>query len=127
MVAAADLYVHGDVASLNATATLPAYRNRGAQTALITARIKAATDAGCQWLVAETGVPDEGTSSRSLDNNLMRAGLLPRYIRQNWVWRTPGDVGAVRGLPESRAAKLSLWENDIDWRARIPPGRLRDG
>ncbi|MGY4649585.1 GNAT family N-acetyltransferase [Mycobacterium sp. URHB0021] len=89
MVAAADLYVHRDVASLNATATLPAHRNRGAQTALISARIKAATEAGCRWLVAETSVAEEGTGSSSLDN-LKRAGLKPRYVRQNWVWRSPG-------------------------------------
>jgi GNAT superfamily N-acetyltransferase len=91
MVAAADLYVHGNVASLNATATLPTHRNRGAQTALIAARIWRATEVGCRWLVAETGVPEDGTSSPSL-NNLKRAGLQPRYARQNWVWRTPGAV-----------------------------------
>ena len=91
MVAAADLYVHDDVASLNATATLPTDRNRGAQTALIAARIGKATEDGCRWLVAETVVPEGGTSSSSL-NNLKRAGLQPRYARQNWVWRTPGAV-----------------------------------
>jgi hypothetical protein len=89
MVAAADLYVHRDVASLNATATLSTHRNRGAQTALIAARIKASAEAGCRWLVAETGVAEPGTSNPSLDN-LKRAGLRPRYVRQNWVWRTPG-------------------------------------
>jgi GNAT superfamily N-acetyltransferase len=91
MVAAANLYVHRDVGSLNATATLPTHRNRGAQTAVIAACIKAATEAGCRWLVAETGVPEDGTSNTSL-NNLTRAGLQPRYVRQNWVWRTPGAV-----------------------------------
>ena len=91
MVAAADLYVHGDVASLNATATLPTHRNRGAQTALIAARVRRATEVGCRWLVAETVVPEDGASSSSL-NNLTRAGLQPRYARQNWVWRTPGAV-----------------------------------
>lgn len=89
MVAAANLYIHRDVGSLNATATLPTHRNRGAQTALISARIKAAAEAGCRWLVAETDVAEHGASSPSL-NNLKRAGLQPRYVRQNWVWRTPG-------------------------------------
>jgi GNAT superfamily N-acetyltransferase len=89
MVAAADLYVHHDVGSLNATATLPTHRNKGAQTALISARVKAAAEAGCRWLVAETGVAEDGATNPSL-SNLKRAGLQPRYVRQNWVWRTPG-------------------------------------
>ena len=89
MVAAADLYVHHGVGSLNATATLPTHRNRGAQTALIAARIRAAGKAGCRWLVAETAVAEHGTSSPSF-RNLKRAGLQPWYVRQNWIWRTPG-------------------------------------
>ncbi|MGQ5262647.1 GNAT family N-acetyltransferase [Micromonospora sp. ZYX-F-536] len=86
MVAAANLFVHGAVASLNTGATLPTHRGRGAQSALLAARAAAATAAGCRWVTAETGRPQPGTSNPSL-NNLLRLGLTPLYERQNWVWR----------------------------------------
>jgi GNAT superfamily N-acetyltransferase len=89
IVATANLYVHGEMASLNTAATLPTHRNRGAQSALIDARAKEAANAGCRWLCAETGRPAVGESNPSL-TNMMRAGLRPRYFRQNWVW-SPAD------------------------------------
>jgi hypothetical protein len=86
MVAAANLFVHGSVGSLNSAATLPDHRDRGAQSALLTARALAATNAGCRRLVAETGLPVNGASNPSL-NNMLRSGLRPLYSRQNWIWR----------------------------------------
>ena len=90
MVATANLYLRGEVGSLNSAATLPGHQNQGAQSALVAARAKAAADEGCRWLVAETGVPEEGTRNPSL-NNLVRAGFRPLYERQNWNWRRPAD------------------------------------
>jgi hypothetical protein len=90
MVATANLYLRGDIGSLNSAATLSAHQSQGAQSALVAARAKAAADAGCRWLVAETGVPEEGTRNPSL-NNLVRAGFQPIYERQNWNWRRPAD------------------------------------
>ena len=89
MVATANLFVHGDVASLNAGATLPSHQNRGAQSALIAVRGKEAIKAGCRWLVAEAGQPAEGEVNPSL-KNLLRSGLQPQYTRTNWVWRSYG-------------------------------------
>ncbi|MEU5906651.1 GNAT family N-acetyltransferase [Micromonospora sp. NPDC047467] len=86
MVAAANLFVHGAVGSLNTGATLPSHRGRGAQSALLTARAAAAARAGCRWVVSETGRPDPGSSNPSL-NNMLRVGLTPLYERRNWVWR----------------------------------------
>jgi GNAT superfamily N-acetyltransferase len=80
LVAVGNLLVRGPVASLNAGATTPAYRGRGAQSALIAARVEAAAAAGCEWVVAETG------ESGSSFNNFRRAGLRSRYLRRNWVW-----------------------------------------
>ena len=91
IVATANLFIHGDVASLNSAATLPTHRNRGAQSALIAARAAAAVDAGCRWVVAETGKPGDGERDPSL-SNLMRCGLRPLYERQNWTW-SPVDHG----------------------------------
>ncbi|MEU8359900.1 GNAT family N-acetyltransferase [Nonomuraea sp. NPDC048882] len=89
MVAGANLFLHGRAGSLNTGATLPGYRNRGAQSALLAARAKEAANAGCRWLVAETGQPEQGGSNSSL-SNMLRAGLRPLYIRENWVWRSDG-------------------------------------
>ena len=95
MVAAANLFVHGPVGSLNATATLDTHRNRGAQSALIAARAKEAANAGCRWLCAETGKPGDGEVNPSL-TNLVRSGLQPLYERENWAW-TPGDSTESEG------------------------------
>jgi GNAT superfamily N-acetyltransferase len=85
IVAAANLFVHGQIGSFNTAATLPTHRKLGAQSALITARIQAAYEAGCTWVIAETGKPEPGAVNDSL-TNLERAGLRPIYARHNWRW-----------------------------------------
>jgi len=65
---------------------MPEHRNQGAQSALLAALATEAANAGCRWLVAETGKPAEGSTNPSL-NNLLRSGLRPLYDRQNWIWR----------------------------------------
>lgn len=86
MVAVGNLLVHGSVGSLNTGATLPQYRGRGAQSALIAARIEAARAAGCRWLFAETGKAAAGTSNPSTQN-LLRAGLQLVAERPSWKWQ----------------------------------------
>lgn len=92
IVAGASLFVHGPIASLNTASTLPSHRKLGAQSALIAARMAAAYDAGCTWVIAETGKPQPGTVNRSLAN-LERAGLRTLYARENWRWTNP-DISA---------------------------------
>ena len=87
IVATANLYINGAMASLNTTSTLASHRNRGAQSALIAARVKEAAAAGCRWLCAEVGRPENGEKNQS-SNNLIRAGLRPLYDRRNWIWRS---------------------------------------
>jgi hypothetical protein len=65
---------------------LPEFQGRGAQSALIAARMRAAIDAGCGLLVAETGDEQPGEHNTSL-HNLLRLGFRVLYKRQNWVWR----------------------------------------
>lgn len=88
IVAGANLFVHGPVGSLNTASTLPGHERRGAQSALIAARIAAADEAGCTWVIAETGKPRPGTANHSLAN-LRHAGLRPIYARRNWRWTDP--------------------------------------
>jgi hypothetical protein len=55
MVGTANLFIHGEIGSLNTAATLPTHRNRGAQSALIAARTKEAANAGCRLTLPAVG------------------------------------------------------------------------
>ena len=88
LVAGASLARIGDVGALLGVSTLPAYRGRGAQSALIAIRARAARVSGVRRLIAETGRPAVEGGNPSL-NNLMRAGLTPIYDRTTWNWTNP--------------------------------------
>jgi hypothetical protein len=70
-------------AQLFAGATAPQYRQRGSQTAVIAARAQVAAEAGCRWVVTQTGVEGPGTHNSSL-HNLLRLGFQALYERPNW-------------------------------------------
>jgi GNAT superfamily N-acetyltransferase len=72
------LYVDGDVAWLGMGATRPAYRGRGAQAALLAARLRRARELGALQAASETDL--DGVSSR----NLVRAGFQRAYTRTHW-------------------------------------------
>ncbi len=86
LVATAGLYVEGEIGECVSASTLPEYRGRGVQSALIALRVQDALEAGCQWVAAETGKPAEGRQNPSLDN-LRRAGFRILYDRSSWVWK----------------------------------------
>ena len=73
----------GAVAHLCGAGTRADRRGRGAQTALLRARVDAAASAGCTTVVAETWKPQDGQVNPSLDN-LRRAGLAVAYERATW-------------------------------------------
>ena len=77
-IACSALYVHGDVAYLCMSATLPEGRGRGAQSALIARRWRDAADQGCRWVTTQTAFG--GTSQ----NNMERAGM--RLAHTFGVW-----------------------------------------
>jgi GNAT superfamily N-acetyltransferase len=89
IVATATMHVHGEAAQFFGGATLPSARRKGAQTALLAARAKAAQAAGCRWLVAETGAEQPGEHNSSL-HNMLRTGFNVLYERRNWIWRPDG-------------------------------------
>jgi GNAT superfamily N-acetyltransferase len=86
IIAVGSIFVNGECADMFGGATLPERRGRGAQSALLTARARAAQAAGCRWLVAETGAEDPGDHNTSL-HNMLRAGFEPLYERVTWLWR----------------------------------------
>jgi GNAT superfamily N-acetyltransferase len=76
-VAAGALVLEGEIGYLAAASTLPAFRGRGCQTALIRRRISDAAAAGCREVCSLTANP---VSRR----NLERAGLELAYTKIAW-------------------------------------------
>jgi GNAT superfamily N-acetyltransferase len=76
------------VAWLGWGGTLPSYRGRGAQSAMLAARIEAARHLGCRRLVVETG-PDSAEKPNPSYRNVERAGFRVAYLRENWVRTNP--------------------------------------
>lgn len=78
-IAAALSFVHGDVAWLGWDATLPEFRGRGAQSALIVHRVNDAVRAGCRHATSETAVDDPSR------RNYERLGFSRVYDRSTYV------------------------------------------
>jgi len=78
------LFVQDDVAYLDWGATLPEYRSRGGQGAVMSRRISDAIDLGCRLLVTMTGEAVPGDPQHSY-KNILRAGFRPTYLRENYV------------------------------------------
>ena len=75
---AALLSLDGDIGYLANASTLPAFRGRGVQTALIARRIADAASAGCETVCSGTAF---GSQSQ---RNLERAGLQVAYTKAVW-------------------------------------------
>lgn len=81
--AAAALWARDGAAYLGFAATLPEHRGKGAQGALIAARIRRAGELGCETIVTETGERREDRPSNSY-RNLLRFGFEERHVVPNW-------------------------------------------
>ena len=82
-VAAGNLFVAEDRAYLAGGATLPSHRCRGAQLALLAARVQVALDLGCRTISSETGVAVPGQPNWS-QRNMMKCGLRPVGQRDHY-------------------------------------------
>jgi GNAT superfamily N-acetyltransferase len=83
LVATAASHVAGSLGWLGAAGTLPETRGRGAQSALLVARIRAARSAGVRLLAVEAERVD-GEAGPSF-RNVLRAGFEEAYVQQWWV------------------------------------------
>jgi ribosomal protein S18 acetylase RimI-like enzyme len=93
---AAALYVHDGGGYLCFAATRPEHRRKGAQSALLAARIRDAAQAGCTGLFTETGerIPLKPSNSY---RNILRFGFEEAYLRPNYL--SP-DESAERSTAE---------------------------
>ncbi|UJW77164.1 GNAT family N-acetyltransferase [Rhizobium sp. SL42] len=83
-VGSAIMYTAGGYAWLGGGTTLPEYRNRGVQTALIHDRMSIGAALGVTVFASETAEPESGKSRVSYDN-LVKLGFEPVYTRQNYL------------------------------------------
>jgi GNAT superfamily N-acetyltransferase len=88
------VFTHNRVGWLGIAATLPEHRRRGAQGALLAARIRAAAGAGCELVVTETGALVEGKPSNSY-RNILRAGFELDYERPNYLSSPAADTSGT--------------------------------
>jgi hypothetical protein len=82
--AAAALFAGDGIGWLGLAATLPEHRRKGAQGALLAARIRAAIGAGVTELATETGKRRPDRQSNSY-RNLLRSGFEEQYVRPNYL------------------------------------------
>jgi len=83
-VATGAVYIRGEFGWIDFASTLPEYRGRGAQAAIVERRIRDAAARECQWLIVETAeeTPDKpGASYR----NMVRYGFQVAYARPNFL------------------------------------------
>jgi GNAT superfamily N-acetyltransferase len=86
--AAGLVHMHGQTAWLGVAATLPEFRRRGGQGAIMVERIRCAMQHGCRRIVTETGDTAPGRPSASY-RNILRYGFEPAYVRPNFVSPEP--------------------------------------
>ncbi len=76
------------IAAMFGTATVPGYRNRGVQTALIACRLQEAAKAGCEYAVVSTH-PGSG-SQRNMERRGFRLAYTKAVMRREWPEKADG-------------------------------------
>jgi GNAT superfamily N-acetyltransferase len=92
MVATGSLHVMNGVGRLRSGATHPAYRGRGAQSALLTRRVADAFAQGCDVVTTGSYKPEPGKHNPSLAN-MLRLGFEPLTERTPQLWVANGKRG----------------------------------
>jgi len=82
--AAGALFVSGHLGWLGFAGTLPSHRRKGAQGAILAARVERAAELGVETLVTETGVTTDGRANNSY-RNIVRGGFAEAYVRENYL------------------------------------------
>jgi ribosomal protein S18 acetylase RimI-like enzyme len=85
-VATGALFFKGQCGYLTFASTSAEHRRRGAQSALIAERIRAAREAGCRWVMVETAVDLPEKPAPSF-HNVRRLGFQVAYTRPNFIWK----------------------------------------
>ena len=81
---AGGLYAFDRVGWLGYGATVPSHRRRGAQGAIIAARVTAAAEMGCEWVTSETA-EDKPEAPVSSFHNMIRNGFELLFLRASYA------------------------------------------
>jgi GNAT superfamily N-acetyltransferase len=81
------LTVNDGVGHINTAATLPQFRGRGVQGALIAHRIREGLKLGCTAFATETGLLSNQVNHSY--NNMLRCAFHMAYERPNYLYRCP--------------------------------------
>ena len=84
-VATGAVYTLGGYAWIDFATTLPDYRGRGAQSAILAVRIADAAELGCHNVVVETAEETPEKSAPSY-RNMVRYGFSQSYVRPNFIY-----------------------------------------
>jgi len=85
-IACGAMFTSGDRAWMGIDTTLPAFRNRGAQSMLIAARLGHGDRSGVKTFTAETGQPQADLEHQHVSfSNYRRAGFINAYTRLNYA------------------------------------------
>jgi GNAT superfamily N-acetyltransferase len=84
-VATGSLYWRGEYAWIDFATTLPDYRGRGAQSAILARRIADAAESGCHTIAVETAEETPEKSAPSY-RNMVRYGFRQSYLRPNYIY-----------------------------------------
>jgi len=91
-VATGALFRKGRCAWLSFGTTDEEARGRGAQSALLAARLDAAARLGCELATIETAEPKSGVFAPSY-RNAIRLGFKALYSRPNYIWERSAAAG----------------------------------
>ncbi|HVU11671.1 MAG TPA: hypothetical protein VHD90_10345 [Phototrophicaceae bacterium] len=83
-VAIGALMVQGEIGWIGGGATLPEFRRRGGQGALMARRIQDGIALGCKWFVTETGADTPEHPNPSY-HNMLRTGFQLAYLRTDYL------------------------------------------
>jgi hypothetical protein len=84
--AAGALYKCDEVGWLGHGSTLPGYRRRGAQAAILSRRIRDGIELGCKWFITDTDVDSPQKPNPSY-RNMFRSGFKLVYVRRNYLFQ----------------------------------------
>jgi GNAT superfamily N-acetyltransferase len=85
VTSAAGMFIEDGIAYLAFVATRTAMRGKGAQRALLHARIQVAIAAGCDYIATETGFPLTADEPSPSYHNMLWSGFRPLSIRDNYA------------------------------------------
>lgn len=94
-IAGGCLFYQASMAWCGFAATLPEYRGRGAQGALLRHRVHDAASLGAEWVVCEAA-PDTAERPGASYRNMMRAGFQRAYERPNVLCETRTLMHSLR-------------------------------